>query len=149
MTATKSVRTAVIDALVTALKAKPVLANIQTSEGWPGKSLEHESVWVGKVTGLITFPLMMAGRKIRDDHFTVTIIFMSGNPGDTISDANDRVETYYGALEDIFADDQTLGSLDGVLSILLDQVEGPRGAFTDEGATSYITADIAVHARYS
>lgn len=148
MTATTPVRAATKAALTTALAAHATLSGVQVENGWPGKRLEREAVWVARVTGSITFPFMMAGRKIRDDEFTVTVLFMSGKPGTTLAESDARAEVLWSALDDILAADQTL-SIDGVEWLLEGvTVEGPTGEYTDEGAVSFVSAEVSVKARY-
>lgn len=148
MTATSPVRSIVKSALVDALRNHSLLQGVDVFTGWPGESLGREAVWISRTSGQITYPFMMAGRKTRDDEFTVTVMFMAGSPGNTIEEADARVEVLWSALDDVFANDQTL-SVDGAVWTLEGAtVEGPTGEFTDEGAVSFIQAEIEVKARY-
>lgn len=143
--AATAIRAAMKAKLVTELtKALPLVA---VSNGWPGRNLERDHVWVDRVTGTVEFPLMMAGRKHRDDKFTVRVIFQSSQPGDSIAETDVRAEQLYAALENVIAADPGIGTMNGIVHALIDTVEGPMGELTDEGAVSFMFADIAVHAR--
>lgn len=135
------VKTWLVDELTTLLEPVPV------SYGWPGRHLERDHVWIDRVTGTVGFPLAMAGRKARDDDFTVRVVFQASAPGDSIVESDARAEEFYGHLEDLIAGDVSLSDMDGVVHALLDAVEGPSGELTDEGAVSFVIADVAVKAR--
>ena len=111
MTVTTSIRVATKARFVELLIEK--LAAVQVSYGWP-QDLEDECVWVGAATGPVTIPSYRAGRATRDDTFTVEVHFMAAKPGQTAQDADRRVEELYSALEDICADNPSLGGLDGL-----------------------------------
>ena len=142
--ATTAIRSNVKEWLTTELAA---VLSAAVSNGWPGRNLERDHVWIDRVTGTVEFPLMMAGRKSRDDKFTVRVIFQASGPGDTIAETDARAETLYAALENLIAPDPSLAGMDGIIHALLDTVEGPMGELTDEGAVSFMFADVAVHAR--
>lgn len=121
----------------------------EVSQGWPGKNLARNHVWIDRVTGTVSFDLLMAGRKLRDDQFTVRLIFQAGGPGDSIAETDARVETYCAAFEDLIAEDPSLGDMDGLIHAHFDEdsIEGPQGDLTDEGAVSFMFADLSVHTR--
>lgn len=117
------------------------------SHGWPGKNLQRDHVWIDRVTGTITMPFAMAGRKVRDDEFTVRIVFQASAPGDTVADTDARVESYYAAFEDLLATDPSLESFDGVQDAPTWTAEGPNGEMTDEGAVSFYVVELTVNSR--
>lgn len=144
-TTTTSVRSAVKTYLVDQLESR--LDPVPVAYGWPGRNLERDHVWIDRVTGNVEFPLAMAGRKSRNDDFTVRVVFQASAPGDSILEADARAEEFYGHLEDLIAGDVSLGTMDGVVHAVLGAVEGPSGELTDEGAVSFVIADVAVKAR--
>lgn len=133
-----------LDPRLERLEFTPSIAN-----GWPGKSLERNHVWVDRVVGTVSFDLIMAGRKLRDDQFTVRLIFQASGPGDSIAETDARVESYCAALEDLIAEDPSLDGMDGLIHAVFaeDSIEGPMGEFTDEGAVSFMFADLSCHTR--
>lgn len=147
--ATKSIRSATKSALLTLLQAHPDLAGVQVEYGWPGDSWEVESVWIASVKGTVSISALSAGRKYRDDVFTITVLIQAGRLGQTALDADLRAEVLYGALEDVLANDPSLGNVDGLLWAQLSSAEGPTTRLTKEGALSMFVADIDCHGRYS
>lgn len=144
--ATTSIRTAVKSYIVTNLSTA-LAGEAVVSQAWPGKRLERDHVWVDRCTGTVEFPLAMSGRKARNDNFTVRVAFQSARPGDSIADCDERVEEFYAELEDLISGDVSLGNLDGLVHAVLETVEGPVGELTDEGAVSFMFADVACKAR--
>lgn len=136
-------------ALVAALRSHPNLAGVEVSVGWPGKHLEREHVWLARTTGTVTYPHQMAGRKTRQDEFTITVMFMAAQKGQTLAEGQQRVQAMYQALDDLGADGETIGTLDSVIwSLHGEQVDGPDTEETDEGSAAFMRADVSVEARY-
>lgn len=137
-------------AAVAALAGHDNLAGVPVDSGWPGKHLEREHVWIAQVTGAITYPYSMAGRKTRRDTYVMTVIFMAGRAGQTVAEAEARAQEMWAALDDLSADGEAVGSIDGVLwSLHGDTVEGPESEQTDEGAVAFIRADVNITADYT
>lgn len=127
---------------------------IEVSYGWPGKNLERNHVWIDRTTGTVSFDLAMAGRKLRDDEFTVRLIFQASGPGDSIAETDARVESYCAAFEDLIAEYPFLSTdedepMEGLIhaAFLDNSIEGPMGEWTDEGAVSFMFAELTVHTR--
>ena len=135
------VKTWLVDELTTLLEPVPV------SYGWPGRHLERDHVWIDRVTGTVTMPFAMSGRKVRDDQFTVRLVFQSSKPGDSIAETDETVETMYGHFEDLIATDPSLEAMDGVMDAPTWTAEGPNGELTDEGAVSFYVVDLTVNSR--
>lgn len=158
---TTSIRTAVKSFLED--KLTPTLRELGTpgcvfSRGWPGDDIQRNHAWIDRVTGTVTFGLMMDGRKMRDDEFTVRIVFQCSTPGATSTETDAQVEVFYGALEDLIAENVGLSAdttvddpepMDGLLSCVLGPVDGPAGELTDEGYVSFMFAELAIHSRLS
>lgn len=121
----------------------------EISQGWPGKNLGRNHVWIDRATGTWTFPFMQAGDKTLDDQFTIRVIFQASSPGDSIAETDARAELYAMAFGLLIAADPSLGGMDGLMAAWFDEdaAEGPDGVFTDEGAVSYVFVDLHVHTR--
>lgn len=141
-----AIRTAVKTELLTQISAEDALDKVQVGPGFPAE-LEDESVWVNRITGKVTLPVGKAGRRARDDKFTITFVFMSARPGDSAEESEARVEGFYSALEDVLAADFKLGGIDGLESAVMGNVEGPVTDPTTEGHASFMAADVDCHAR--
>lgn len=136
----KDVKTWLVDRLASSLTA-------EVAHGWPGRRLERDHVWVDRVTGTVTMPFSMAGRKVRDDTFTVRLVFQASRPGESIAETDDAVESMYAAFENLLADDPSLASMDGVIDAPTWTAEGPDGELTDEGAVSFYIVELTVNSR--
>lgn len=136
-------------ALVAALDAKPVLDGVAVSHGWPGKHLAREHVWLGRTAGEITYPFEMAGNKIRQDDYTVTVWFMASEPGGTLAEVEARAQVMWSALDDLLAAGEFSGRAEAMWTLEGGAVEGPDSELTDEGAVAFIRADVSISARYS
>jgi hypothetical protein len=131
---------------------------VPTTYGWPGEELQADRVYLvgpGPGQGAVTYPVMMAGRKQREDKFTLSVILSavaqaSFDGDNAVHAAETRAEVLYAVLEDAFANDQSLNELDGVVAALLGPtVSGPDGEVIPIGAFATITADVSIEARLS
>lgn len=148
MTATTSIRRAAKRRLIDLLASQPTLTGVPGDTGSPGGQMKTEHYWIGTVTGPMSDPLMKAGRRIRDDEFTMTVVFRVDLPGGTQDEADERAEELWSGLDELLAEDRKLDGLEGVLWAVLGQKEGPDGELTDEGAISAISQEVTVKARY-
>jgi hypothetical protein len=95
-------------ALVTLIGAQ--LTGVQVTYGRPADSqLERECVWVGDVTGQQRVPTMMAGRKHRQEDYSVEVVCWVADTRGLVSAAEARCFELLGEVEDVVADDPTLG----------------------------------------
>lgn len=143
MTTTKTpARAAVKARLVELLRRHATLRDVQVEQGIPA-GLAHEHVVIEDVTGLSEIRSVKAGRKFRQDQFTVTVHFLAGAKDGKDARAHDaRVTAMYAALDDVLADDPTLGRLAGLQHAQLGQVDGPNSWGTEDGWVAGITAQI-------
>jgi hypothetical protein len=96
-------------ALLAALQARPALASVQVEFSHPGDTDENETVYLGEVRGSSTIPVLRAGRKVREERYTIDVWIDVAADGPTAEGASERAYALYGELEDILADDPTLG----------------------------------------
>jgi hypothetical protein len=116
---------------------------------WPGDELELEAVYVAGAQGPVTVPLMGAGRSFRDDRFDVTVIVQGGSPQSVSRESMERAALGLAAVEDVLAEDPTLGDLPGLLEIGQSaQVDGPTTFPARNGVFTYYTLTISAEARY-
>lgn len=158
-TATTSIRTRVRDEIIRRLRLHQALTNPITgqlaaiSPGLPGNTIEREHVFVAQTTGTREVRFLEPGRKTIQDDFTTTFVFMVANKGTTTLESDDRVEAMATALEDVLADDPGLNDaqgqpFDGLMWATAGRWDGPDAELTDEGAVSFIRADVDCRARY-
>lgn len=112
-TPTTSVRAVVKARLVELLVGSA--GAVQVSYGWP-QDRKDELIYVGATRGTVTVADLRAGRKTRDDTFTVEMHVLAGKPGQrTAQAAEERALELCALIEDVLAANPTLGDLDGVL----------------------------------
>jgi hypothetical protein len=142
---TNSVRTAAKRKLTELLAER--LPGVQVSYGYAGRDAQDECVWTDDIVdGEVTIANMGAGRKQRDDRFTILVVFTSALPShETAEEAETRVEELYNALEDVLADYPTLDRLPGVgHAIQKGQAVGPESDPRDEGWAAFMSASVEV-----
>jgi hypothetical protein len=145
-----TVRWDVVEAVVEGLKAHPDLQGVQVEPGYPGETMGLEVVMVADVTGNLDIPILSAGRKTLDDHFTVPVIcgVRTEREGGLVY-AGRRCSELAGAVLDWFqANGAVIEEVPEVMSIG-DTVDlstiGP--ARSDDGFRILSTVTLHVHAR--
>ena len=138
-----NVRLDVLGWLVDNIRAQ--LPGVQVEAGWPGDREKPETVYAGVVEGTLDDTLILAGRRIYDDNFTVPFeIRCTAKDMDT---CRSRLSALVAGLHEVMAGNPTLDEeVPGVLSAHLAQLTTFVGR-SPEGPRGYATQDIAVHAR--
>lgn len=95
--------------LVSALDARSGLDNVDVTYSHPGDALQPEAVYLGGVRGTHELPIMRAGRKPRQENYTIDVWFEVIRDGTTSQEAEERAWVLFGELEDLLADDPTIG----------------------------------------
>jgi hypothetical protein len=143
--ATISTVPAVKKALYDALTAG--LGGVQVSYGHPSAALvERQVVYVGDVQMDYSVPVMRAGRQPRQEEFTVEVIVNVAPARGEPSEAEAEAFALLAAVEDVVADDPTLGGVDGLLWVRFDSGR----VVTDlgpEGPICLIAVEVACAAR--
>lgn len=96
-------------AMVTTLQARAGLAGIQVSYAHPGDKLEPDSIWMGDVRGHHEIAALRAGRKVRNEEYTLDVIVSVLKAGGDVQDAEDRAFVLFIEVEGALADDPRLG----------------------------------------
>lgn len=87
------------------------LAPIQVTYGLAGDTVDRTTVFVGDVTGRFSIPLLRAGRKPREETYSLDVVFWSLIPGGAVCDAEDDLFSNLQALDDYLADDPSAGGV--------------------------------------
>src|ERR1051325_1589894 len=103
-----------LDSTVPAVKAALVslisaqLTNVQVSYGRPADSkLARECVYIAEATGEHSIPVFKAGRKPREERYSIEVVVAVIKARGTITTAEARAFTLLAAVEDVVADDPT------------------------------------------
>lgn len=121
---------------------------VQVERHHPGDALAHEAIFTGRVRGTSSIPVAKAGRKKREEEYTIEVWFVVAH-ATTELDAELRAFELLGLLEDALANDPTLAQ-DATTRATLDGWETETGV--DPGTGGYQTllrADVGVACRLS
>lgn len=120
---------------------------VPVSSGHPGDTMGPEGIYLGEVDGNMEIPTIRAGRKKRDEDYTVEVVCFTGSTDDAPDAAETRAFELGGALEDILANDPTL-AVEGVqwASISAFQ-ESVAFDATANGWVARVTYSVSVKAR--
>lgn len=134
-------------ALVTALGARPALAGVQVAPSHPGQAVEPESVYLGRARGSDEIPVVRAGRKKRQESYTLDVFFDVVADGPTGQEASERAWALFGELEDLLADDPSLGQTQPFWAVLGDWDETLFFDDARQGFGSLLRAAVQIESR--
>lgn len=146
MTATHSIRHIVEAEIVQQLRGK-YGTDVGVDVGYPGDTLRKRHVFVLKTEGSVQVPTVKAGRLHRDDEFKITWRMGVAGEGRDLADAKAAAAALVQGLEDILADDASLG-VEGVMAAEVTYIEGVNAWLSPEGANAFADVTVDVHARY-
>jgi hypothetical protein len=136
-------------ALVALISA--ALPGVQVVYGRPADSeLARECVYVGDATGVQRIPTMRAGRKPREETYSVEVIVAVLLERGNTTDAESRAFTLLAECEDVVADDSTLGiaSASGFFQAVAGSLDSVAD-LTAEGPACVIRWNVDCKARLS
>jgi hypothetical protein len=131
--------------LVALLEA--ALPDAQISYGHPGDTMDRETIFLGQARGSHSLATVRSGRRTRDEEYTIDVWVATTAVGPTPQEASERAWTLAAELEDVCADDATLG-LPGVLWARIDDWQDTP-TFDDErrGWATTLRIGVAVRSR--
>lgn len=146
MTATTSARVAVRQRLYEYLTEQilDITAGAVTYSQ-PPTPVGDDAVWLGDIKAAesgLEDP-RKPGRQVRNDAFTIDIVIVAVTKGDADGQESDaRALELLAAVEDVIAEDVTLGAVPGLMFCKLAPFDGPSPQATDLGYASIITAPL-------
>ena len=146
--ATTSIRWAAVQRIVDLIEADADIDDtaVSVQPGWPGdRIVQKQLIWIDEITGDTRIPVMVGGRKERDDVFEITLYFRIAGLFD-LSATMDRTFELVAIAEDILANDTSLGGLDGVISAEITS-ERMSCAMFPEGPVAFAELTIQVSSR--
>jgi hypothetical protein len=138
-------------ALIQAMRSHQALSGVLVSPAWPGADSDREMVFLGYelLDWNLEVPTMKSGRKHRDETFTLQVIawvFMESLHPSEVQKATDRAHELIDVVDDILADDPTLGGVE-CLSWAL-PADGSRNVGpVDKGYAVEATRNVSAKAR--
>jgi len=145
--ATRSTAPTFRAALLAALQARPALSAVPVTYSHPGDARENEAIYLGEVRGSSDIPTIRAARKARQERYTLDVWIDVDAVGPDAQTASERAWTLYGELEDILADDPSVGLPAPFWAVLGDFTETLMFDEARRGWGSLLRAGIDVEAR--
>lgn len=133
--------------LLAALAARPALSAVQVTYSHPGDTREHESIYLGEIRGTAEIPTIRAGRKARHERYTLDVWLDVDAVGPDAQTASERAWVLFGELEDLLADDPTVGLGQPFWAVLGDYTETLMFDESRRGWGSLLRAGIEIQAR--
>ena len=96
-------------ALFNLFAAAPGLSGVQVSYSHPGDAMETDTVYLGDIRGRSAPATIKAGRRTRDESYTVDVWVETTVDGPSAQGASERAWTLAAAVEDVVAADASLG----------------------------------------
>ena len=113
------------------------------------KNWMQNGVFLADTIGTVSYPAQAAGYIPRDDEFSIVVVCVRNEPGDTAEQAEEGCQEYGEAVMAAVTADTgpTLDDLDGVFDATVSNVDGPDCLPTAEGFMAVMTVTIDVHTR--
>lgn len=143
--ATTNIRWGIASHLLAMLRNSSDLAGVGIHPGWPGDRATSEIMWIMGFDGTVEIPVLTGGRKQRDDIFTIPLEIRTTR-GNSLDAVFERLTDLIAAVENILADDPSLGGLDGLMSAEITDERMTCG-LTDHGHIGFAEITISVHTR--
>jgi hypothetical protein len=123
-----------------------ITSTVSVTGTWPGAEMKHEAIWVESLEGELSNPVMVAGRRQRDDLFDITFaIRIADKPTETACLV--RTEEIVGAVEEVVACAAAeLETLEGLIEVAAPDVSY-FGAETKAGFVGFGEVIVPVHVR--
>jgi hypothetical protein len=124
------------------------LLGVQIAESWPGgDTLKNSALFLGDVQSTdLHIPVSRSVRVVREENYTVDVHAQCAAPGASATPARTAVFAIYFAVEDILANNPTLG-VDGVIKCIPSAYTMRTGLDDLGGWLAFMKLQLAVQAR--
>lgn len=134
--ATRSTVPTVRAQLVSLLAARAGLAGVQVEYSHPLEGIDDEALYLGESRGTSQIPTVRAGRKARQEQYIIDVWVEVNRDGPTPQDASERSWALVGEVEDMLADDPSLGLSQPFWAVL---AEAEQGVYVDDSRRGYVS----------
>lgn len=136
-----SVETALVDLL-----RRRYGSDVRVDGAPPGEDkLERDNVYLGDVRGEHTDAAMKAGRRWRDESYSIDVVVWTLRPGAEVSEAKAAAVDLWETVENVLADNPTLG-VEGVTGAGISEFE-VSAMMNPNGAVCQIVLSVDITAR--
>lgn len=110
---------------------------------------QQNGIFLADTVGTVSYPAQAWGLIPRDDEFSIIVVCVRNEPGDTAEQAEESCQEYGEAVMDAVTsgDGPTLNDLEGVFDATISSVDGPNPFPTAEGYAAVMTVTVDVHTR--
>lgn len=122
--------------LVALLAARPGLAGVQVEYTHPGQELEGETIFLGDSRSAIALATVRAGRRTRQESYTLDVWVEVNGDGPTAQTASERAWTLVGEIEGQLADDASLGLSQPFWAHV---AEADQSVYVDDAKRGYVS----------
>lgn len=135
--------------LVSLLAARPALAAVLVTHVWQGQADKQEHIYLGNTSADIEFATIRAGRKKREEDYTVQVIIDVDAPTDWGPTSETRAFVLSAEVDDMLADDPAIGlaATHPTLRMHVSHLEQSSGALDPAGIGTRIILTISVQSR--
>lgn len=134
-------------ALFTTLTTAFTGSGVQVSYSHPGDAMERETVYLGDARGGHELATVRAGRRSRDQTFSIDVWVETTCEGPDAQVASERAWELYGELEDIVANDASLGLTQPFWAAVAEFEETVGWDIERQGAAARLRASVACTGR--
>lgn len=135
--------------LISLLAARPALTDVLVKHVWQGDAAEQEQIYLGNTSADLDFATIRAGRKKREEDYTIQVIIDVETPTDWGPASETRAFVLAGDVDNMLADDPAIG-LAGTYPTLrmhVSHLEQSSGGLDPSGIGTRITLTISVQSR--
>ncbi len=145
--ATTSIRWAAVNQIVSLVSESPLMAGVVVATGFPGEQIAKTAqlVYIDEIDGVVSIPVMVGGRKERNDDFEIPIQIKVIGFG-TLDETMIRLTEIIAVIENTLAENTSLADLDGVLSAEISR-ERMTSAMLQEGPVGFAEVIVSVSTR--
>lgn len=136
-------------ALIAALQDRLAMKDVAVTHVWQGQADEQQRVYLGNTSADLAFATIRAGRKKREEDYTIQLIIDVEDPTDWGPASEARAFELAGDVDDLLAADPALGlsATLPTLRIHVSHLEQASGALENAGLGTRITLTLSVQSR--
>lgn len=122
--------------LITLLTARAGLAGVTIEQCHPLEAIDDEAIYLGQSRTTSDIPTIRAGRKARQEQYTLDVWVEVVRDGPTAQSASERSWALVGEIEDMLADDPSLGLSQPFWAVL---AEADQDAWVEDSRRGYVS----------
>lgn len=134
-------------ALIAQLSLRAGLADVSVTHVWPGGAAPQEAIYLGRTTLRNAWATMRAGRKTREEDYRIELFVWVLDPTDWGAASEARAFELMAEVENMVADDPTLGLGMPTLRMIVSDAEATSGPSDTSGWGTVIRVELQIFNR--